>query len=85
MWLAEHFKGQEVYGYARNGTARFFNYVDSNTENSLIGMTNKQEKFWISMYDNLAEKQYLRIDNSIPMNSKLTTDFFEDLVSEKAP
>ncbi|WP_416866427.1 MAG: hypothetical protein ACMVP2_01490 [Imperialibacter sp.] len=85
MWLAEHFKGQEVYGYARNGTARFFNYVDSNTENSLIGMTNRRKKFWVSMYDNLDEKQYLRINNSIPMDSKLTTDFFEDLMSEKAP
>ncbi|MEQ9378200.1 MAG: hypothetical protein RIG68_23620 [Imperialibacter sp.] len=69
MWLAEHFKGQEVYGYARNGTIRFFNYVDSNTENSLIGMTNRRKKFWVTMYDNLDKKQYLRINNSIPMDS----------------
>lgn len=83
MWLTEHFKNQEVYGYARNGKTTFFNYVDPNTDNSLIGITNKKNKFWISMDDDINEKQYLRINNLIPMKSKLTTDFFEELMNEK--
>ncbi len=84
MWLVEHFKNQEVYGFARNSRTAFFNYVGPNTDNSLIGMTNKQKKFWISMQDDVNEKQYLRINNFIPMKSKFTTEFIEELVGEKS-
>lgn len=84
MWLKENLHDTDVYGYATNKRSKFFIYVDPNTDNNLIGRTNKQQKFWVSMYEDLDTHQFLRINLRVRIDTNLTTDFFEQLLNEKA-
>ena len=80
QWLTEHFRNSEVYGFATNGRSKFFSFVDHSTENNLIGSTSKNQNYWVSMYDDLDNKQYLRLCKGVAVDSKLNTDSFERLI-----
>lgn len=83
QWLTEFVKSVEVYGFANSGRSQFLTFVDKNSENDLIGLTNTGKKFFVSMYDDLDNKQFLRLNQSIEVETKLTTESLEQLI-EKA-
>lgn len=80
QWLDEQMKGQEIVGYASNGRTKFLTISDKDGENELIGRTNTGQNFWISMYDDLDNKQFLRLNREVKINSNLTTRSLEKMV-----
>ncbi|MEQ9169326.1 MAG: hypothetical protein RLO12_23935 [Fulvivirga sp.] len=80
QWLAEDFQSNEVYGFASNGRSKFLVLNDLNGENSLVSLTNTGKKFWLSMYDDLDKKQFLRLNDTLKVETSLTTDSLELLV-----
>jgi len=83
MWLKENLMSFEVFGYASSESLEFFVYLDTAMENNLLGLTNKNKKFWINMYDDLDNQQFLRMNDTLPINKNLTTDFFSPLIKQK--
>lgn len=81
QWLSEHFKNNDVYGFASNGRSKFLTLNDSNGENSTVGLTNTGKKFWVSLYDDLDNKQFLQLNDEINVDTTLTTDSMEQLIS----
>lgn len=80
QWLAEQLKENEIIGFASNGRTRFFTVSNTEGDNDMIGRTNTGKKFWVSLYDNLDDKQFLRINNNLELNSELTTESLEKMV-----
>lgn len=72
--------GNQIVGLASNGRTRFLTISNPEGDNDLIGQTNTGKKFWVSMYDDLDNKQFLRMNNELKFNSELTTDSLESMV-----
>lgn len=79
--MLNEFSG-EVFGFAKSKNLSFFLYQDPLTTNNLIGKTDKNDLFSISLYDDLDENPYLKISNKVEVSSKLSTAFFSELLSK---
>lgn len=80
QWLTHNMKGHEIVGFATNRRTRFITIVNTDGDNDLIGQTNTGKKFWVSMYDDLDNNQFLWLSDKIELNSKLTTESLEKMV-----
>ena len=80
QWMNEQMKGQEIVGYATNGRSKFLTISNQNEVNELIGMTNSEKRFWVSMYDDLDNKQFLRINDDINLPNHLSTEGLEKMI-----
>ena len=80
QWLASFLKNTEVYGFSDSGRSQFITYVDKKDENDLIGLTNTGKKFFVSLYDDLNKQQYLRLNQSIEVDTTYTTVSMKQLV-----
>ncbi|WP_109830668.1 hypothetical protein [Reichenbachiella versicolor] len=82
QWLTEFVENVEVYGYADSGRSQFLMFVDKNSENDLIGLTNTAKKFFVTLYDDLDQQQFLRLNQSIQVKTELTTESLGQLIKE---
>lgn len=80
QWLTDNLKGHEIVGFASNGRTKFITISNTNGDNDLIGRTNTGKKFWVSLYDDLDDKQFLRFNDELEMDSNLTTESLEKMV-----
>lgn len=80
QWLTNNFTKNQIVGLASNGRTRFLTISNTDGDNDMIGRTNTGKKFWVSMYDDLDNKQFLRINQELELNSELTTESLEKMV-----
>jgi hypothetical protein len=80
QWLTNNFTKNQIVGLASNGRTRFLTISNTEGDNDMIGRTQTGKKFWVSMYDDLDKKQFLRINPELELNSELTTESLEKMV-----
>jgi len=80
QWLTNELKSNEVYGFSANGRTRFLTQNDPNGDNNMKGLTNTGKTFWLDMYEDLDQKQFLRLNNDIELDTELTTESLEIMV-----
>ena len=80
QWLTNNFNKNQIVGLASNGRTRFLTISNTEGDNDMIGSTNTGKKFWVSLYDDLDNKQFLRINPELELNSELTTESLEKMV-----
>ncbi len=80
QWLTANMNKNEIVGFASNSRTSFFTISGTEGENDLRGKTNTGKKFWVSLYDDLDNKQFLRINDDLKLESSLTTESLEKMV-----
>ncbi len=80
QWLTNNLNKNQIVGLASNGRTRFLTTSNTDGDNDMIGRTNTGKNFWISLYDDLDNKQFLRINPELELNSELTTESLEKMV-----
>ena len=76
--LDNDFKRSKNFGFAMNTGTSFFGITDSRTLNNIIGQTSTGNNYAFSLVNGQGE--YLAINNQIELNSKYTTEFFDELI-----
>jgi hypothetical protein len=80
QWLTNNLNKNQIVGLASNGRTRFLTTSNTDGDNDMIGRTNTGKNFWVSLYDDLDNKQFLRINPELELNSELTTESLEKMV-----
>jgi len=76
--LDNDFKRSKNFGYAKNTETSFFGITDTKTLNNIIGQTSTGDNFAFSLVNGQGE--YLAVNNQIEVNSKYSTEFFDELI-----
>ncbi|SMG42079.1 hypothetical protein SAMN05661096_02861 [Marivirga sericea] len=80
QWLTNSLKENQIVGFASNASFSFLTISSTEGENDMIGRTDTYKKFWVSLYDDLDNKEFLRINEKLDVNSQLTTVSLEKMV-----
>ncbi len=80
QWLTNELRSNEVFGFSSNGRTSFLTQNDTDGDNNMKGLTNTGKKFWLNMYEDLDQKQFLRLNNDIELSTELTTETLDLMV-----
>ena len=80
QWLTDNLIKGQTFGFSSNGKTKFLLF--SETDNYLKGVTNSDDKFWVSLYDDLNKKQFLRINKSLKLKDQFTINKTEELINK---
>ena len=78
--LDNDFRRSKNFGFAKNSKTSFFGITDKRTLNNIVGQTSTGNNYAFSLVN--GQENYLGINNDIDLNSKYTTDFFDELTGK---
>jgi hypothetical protein len=78
QWLDTENNRFRNFGFAKNSNFSFFAHTDKLTLNNVIGKTSDKKIFAFNLVN--GQEDYLAISKEIYFNSKINTEFFDELI-----